>query len=163
MNVCGRGCRLKLQARTIDDLVLTLAPGADLAGVVKLEGSSDTNPPGLRVFLQPDSRIRGSGAPVRAGGAFMLANVMPDRYRIDVYGLPDTSYLKSIFFGSADVSQTGLDFTHGVSPGELVVTVAATAAHVEGTVQDRQGQPAPNVRVVAFPTSRPTSRILRPA
>jgi protocatechuate 3,4-dioxygenase beta subunit len=142
---------VEVGASNIDGLVLTLVPGAELSGVVKFEGSPESSPSGLRVFLDPESRIRGSASPVRAGGAFTLPNVMPDRYHVNVAGLPDTSYVKSIYFGSADVSSSGLDLTHGLSAGELIITISGTAAHVEGAVQSTQGQPAPAARVVLLP------------
>lgn len=46
------------------------------------------------------------------------------------------------------IGESGLDFSRGFTPGELTITIAPTAAHVDGTVLDDKGQPFAGATVV---------------
>ena len=140
----------------IEGLSLQLAPGADLRGRVKVEGS-DTQTGSMRVNLvgRPGA-VFGQGAGVQGGamnpdGTFVLSNVQPENYDVRVSSVPDGGYVKSIRLGEADVTDSGLDFTNGVMAGEMTVSVAMTAAQVEGTVQNDKSEPASGVTVVLVP------------
>jgi protocatechuate 3,4-dioxygenase beta subunit len=152
--------QIEVGTASMEDIVLTLAPGVDLTGKVSVEGASGAAPSGARVILLSESRLRRTGAPVKPDGTFALGNVVPDAYRVTIEGLPDTAYVRSIRFGNADIAQSGLDFTRGVSPGEIAISIANTAAHIDGAVQDSAGQPAADVRVVILPEK--TSDLSRP-
>jgi protocatechuate 3,4-dioxygenase beta subunit len=137
----------------LEDLTLTLIAGAEVAGSIRMEGS-DTKPSGIRVQFEPKQIGLGGGSPsVNAGedGSFTIRPVMPDAYFVRVSGLPDTHYIKSIQFGEADVTDTGVDFSQGIAPARLVITLAAGAVQISGTVQDARQQPSTSAIVILIP------------
>lgn len=136
----------------IEDLTLTLMPGIDLSGEARVEDGA--KPSNLRVQLEPKQPGLGGGAPAANAaedGTFTLRSVVPDAYFIRVTGVPETHYLKSLKLGDADVTDTGVDLSQAAAPGKLVVTLAAGAAQVSGSVQDSRSQPAGSALVVLIP------------
>jgi protocatechuate 3,4-dioxygenase beta subunit len=138
----------------IEGLALQLAPAAQLNGRVRVEGTGDGK--GVRVNLMP--RITGmnfgpgaQGGQAKEDGTFVLANIQPELYDVRVSGVPDGGYVKSIKLGNADIMDSGLDFTSGVIPAEVTVTVSMTAAAVDGSVQNDKQEPAANATVVLVP------------
>jgi protocatechuate 3,4-dioxygenase beta subunit len=132
----------------IDNLTLTLTPGGEIPGVVKMEGGTGDVPKGLVIQLEPTSEADSPSTPLKNDGSFRLQHVQAETYAVRVYGLPETTYVKGVRFGEADAPDSGLDFSRGFTPGELVIALAPTAAHVDGTVLDDQGQPFAGARVV---------------
>jgi protocatechuate 3,4-dioxygenase beta subunit len=139
----------------VDDLAVTLSPAGELQGSVKIEGNTQTDTSSMRVQLEP--RTRGGmmggvpGAAVAEDGSFRVQNVTPQNYELRVTGVPETSYVKALRFGDADVTDAGLDLSNGVIPGELIVTVSPSAATIEGSVQDDKQQPVGSATVVLIP------------
>jgi hypothetical protein len=68
-----------------------------------------------------------------------------------VSGVPDGGYVKSIRLGDADVTDTGLDFSAGVTPAEATVLVSLAAGAIEGTVQSDKPEQAAGATVVLVP------------
>ena len=66
-------------------------------------------------------------------------DVPPDIYRPTVGGGEDL-FVKCIRCGPADVTESGVDLTGGAGC-DLAITVSANGGHIEGTVEDDQGQP----------------------
>jgi protocatechuate 3,4-dioxygenase beta subunit len=139
---------LEVGQSDVNDLTLALTPGAEIAGVIKMAGGTGELPRGLRVQLEPASESGYPIAPVKQDGSFRVQHVQADTYSVRVYGLPDTAYVQEIRFADAAVGESGLDFSRGFTPGELAITVALTAAHVDGTVLDDKGQPFAGATVV---------------
>ncbi len=90
---------------------------------------------------------------MNADGTFRLPYVTPEAYDVNIYGLKGSVYLKSIRFGDGDVTDQGLDFTQGVTPGELTLRLSAAGGTVEGNVQDDNQQAVPDATVVLIPES----------
>lgn len=139
---------LEVGQSDVNDLTLALTPGAEIAGVVKLAGGTGELPRGLRVQLEPASESGYPIAPVKQDGSFRMQHVQADTYSVRLYGLPDTAYVQEVRFGDAVIGESGLDFSRGFTPGELTITIAPTAAHVDGTVLDDKGQPFAGATVV---------------
>jgi protocatechuate 3,4-dioxygenase beta subunit len=144
---------IEVGSASIADLTLTLIAGAEIVGLVRTEGT-DARPSGIRVQLEPKQIGLGGGSPsVSAGedGGFTIRPVMPDAYFVRVSGVPDTHYIKSIQFGETDVTDGGVDFSQGIAPARLAITLASGAVQVSGAVQDARQQPATSAIVVLIP------------
>jgi hypothetical protein len=147
----------------VDDLVLSLAPGAEITGTISTEGpvpppqpqqqsqqqdQQPGMPPGFNarpsVVITMDNGA--SRAQTNDDGTFAIHNVMPGVYRVQVQPLPLGTYIKSIRFGSLDLSKTPLDLTSG-SGGTLNVVLSPNAGDVSGIVHGADGMPAVSVLV----------------
>jgi len=144
----------------VEGLRLTLAAGADLQGAVKLV---DTTAPvelkNLNVMLQPARNAFFGGGPPPRGRVgedlkFTLKSVPPVQYMVNVTGIPNTCYLKSVQFNGRDVPAEGLDMSAG---GPLDVVISAAAAQVDAVVMDGDGKAVGGAVVAVIPKdgSRP--------
>jgi hypothetical protein len=136
----------------VDGLVLTMVPGKDVEGGVKVTDSTAAlDLKNLNVMLRPVGFI-GMGAPARAKVGedlkFSLKGVAAVRYAINVTGVPDTCYVKSIQYGGRDVTEEGIEMTNGST---LEVVLSATAAQVDAVVMDKDGKAAWNSTVALAP------------
>ena len=146
----------------VNGLLLTLGAGTEMPGEVKIEGQSqgqsDSTGGQMMVYLAPwedDSIMFGGGgtSAVKDDGSFTLKNVQPAKYRVTVSGL-DGAYLKAARFGDADVLESGLDLSQGVTGGALRLVVSKSAAEVSGTVQGEDGKPLAGASVVLVPAEQ---------
>src|SRR5262249_4372931 len=121
--------------RNIEDLQVPMSPLAEITGTIKIEGvewktgtqqadqrkatetgiQSSTPSPRSMINLAPSEGVMFNNSNVRAGddGSFVLKNISPARYRVNVNGLPDGTYIKSMRFGSQDVTKGEIDLTAG--------------------------------------------------
>jgi len=136
----------------VENIVLELAPAAELKGYLRIEGRAPTNVADLQVYLQPDGPNYAGwpGAPVKPDGSFTILNVTPTRYELNVHGFPDDYYIKSAVLGGKDVLDSGLNFTPGTS-GAIEIVLSSTGGQVEGVVLNADQQPATEASVVAVP------------
>lgn len=138
----------------IEGIEVTFKPPAEIKGRVVVEENGDLKGATLNVNLQPKSSgpfMGGAGGPVKDDLTFTLMNIGPDPYDINVFGLPDGFYLKSIRIGDQDVTETGADFTHGVPAGEMTVVINPNGGQLEGTVQNTKGENAAGTTVTLIP------------
>jgi uncharacterized surface anchored protein len=139
---------VEIQNRHLDNVVLSPTPGADVQGTVKVDeahgGTVDLTK--ITVVLRPTV---GLGRPARgkaeANGAFVLSGVVPLKYTLDVSGLPDGCYLKSVYYGGREVSgEDGFDIVGG---GTIDITVGADAGSASASVIDKDGNPVNSASV----------------
>jgi hypothetical protein len=129
----------------LEDVEVSLRPPAEIKGRVFVEENSDLKGAKLSINLQTKSFgpfMGGSGGLVKDDLTFKLPNVGADPYDIEVFGLPDGFYLKSVRMGDQDVTETGADFTHGIPAGEMIVAINPNGGQIEGTVQNANGENA---------------------
>jgi hypothetical protein len=87
-------------------------------------------------------------------GVFEIKNTPPDRYDLNIMGLPAGFYVKSIRTDQADVLLSGLDVTSGVAP-RVDVVIGPNAAAVTGVVQNpNTGNASPGATVVLIPQEK---------
>jgi len=136
----------------VENIVLELAPAAELKGYLRVEGRALANVADLQVYLQPDGPNYAGwpGGPVKADGSFTIPNVAPAHYELSVYGFPDDYYIKSAALGGKDILETGVTYTPGAS-GAIEIVLAGTGGQVEGVVLNVDQQPATEASVVAVP------------
>ena len=65
----------------------------------------------------------GSAADVKPDGSFEIRHILPDVYTLDVDGLPEGSYVKSVNFAGRSVEDWKIDLTSGAG-GMLLVEVS---------------------------------------
>ena len=135
----------------VDGLVLTLASGGDVSGLVKvLDSTAAVDVKNLSVMLRPVGFS--GGAPPRGKVSedlkFTLKSIPPIRYLVSVVGLPENCFVKSIQYGGQDVTDAGIEMTNG---GALEVTLSATAGAVDAVVSTRDGKPAGGAMVALIP------------
>jgi protocatechuate 3,4-dioxygenase beta subunit len=136
----------------VDGIVLQMETGKDVQGGVKLVDA--TTPPDLKnvsIMLRPVG-FQPMGAPARSRVAedmtFTVKGVPPVRHAVNVIGVPDTCYVKSIQYGGRDVNADGIEMTSGA---RLEVVISAAAAQVDAVVMDKDGKAAWNATVAVVP------------
>ena len=148
---------VEVGSSNVDNVSLTLAPGVELKGQVRVESQTQVPLEKVRVML----RLRNPGpfggrtneGQVTADGSFVLSDVSPDTYNLAIRGAPDTVYVKSIRMGDQDGLESGLDLTRGGVAG-IDVLLAGNAGQIDGTAVNAHDQPASGVLVVLVPDER---------
>jgi protocatechuate 3,4-dioxygenase beta subunit len=143
---------LDVGASNIEDVQLQLAPGAEIKGVLRVDGDAPLAYRGVRVLLTPRSEgVTFGGAPetIKEDGTFLLKNVAADEFTVNVIGLPDGFYVKQVRMGERDATYQPLDLTQGSGP--LDVLVSPKAGQVGGSVMDSDGRPLADAQVVLVP------------
>lgn len=138
----------------VDGLSITIGDGINLRGALKFESAENPDYAKIRVMIEPvDNILMGApnSQPAKADGTFEIAGASPGRYRVNAYGLPPNSYVKSVKAGQQEVIDSGLDLTNGAAPGDLEVTLSNKAASVSGAVVDERQQRAVGTTVLLIP------------
>lgn len=138
----------------VDDVSLMIAPGAEINGVVKVEGNVDLAGTPLRITLAPPDEIFALGggvATVNADGSFRLQNVAPGTYLVRLLNAPPDAYLKAGRFGSENVADGHLTVAGGRTSNTLELTVSGNGGKVEGLVLTEENLPYSGGQVVLVP------------
>lgn len=149
----GAEQRLEVGTTNISGIVLIVGGGISIPGRVRIEGGISSNLERLTVALLPDSEdelISGNGE-VKPNGKFNIEDVQPGRYTLHVWGLPKNMYVKSVHFGSQDVTRSGFTIAaeKGAAPFEILLNNGP--AEVTGVVADAEGKPAQGSTVALVP------------
>jgi hypothetical protein len=136
----------------MDDVTLLLTPGLDLKGQVRLDGDGDADLGATWIGIEPQAPIPmgRAGARLEEDRSFMLEGVTADKFWVNVRGLPENFYVKSIRMSDTEALDSGLDLTHGVS-GQLEILISPKGGQIEGTVTNAQQQAAGAATVVLVP------------
>lgn len=144
---------LDVGTASIDDLEVTLSPGQDLTGSFKIEGDTQIDPAGLRVFLEPkEMSIMGgpSTGPLQPDGTFRARNVLPDTYRVRVFGGSTPIYLKSVRAGQDESADGEVTVLPGVTQS-ITVVISTAGAQVTGEVKNDKDAVVQGATVVLVP------------
>jgi protocatechuate 3,4-dioxygenase beta subunit len=134
----------------IDNLSVTLGPGALVTGRVVFDGTTPRTSPGAvatpRVSLQqgdpqPALGLLGGSSPgeIDADGNFKLTGAT-GRVFFAVTGLPPEWAIRSVTLEGEDITDTPLDFNGKVSVSDVRITLTDKIASVGGRVTDGRGQ-----------------------
>ena len=121
-------------------IIVTVAPGIDIKGHLRVEGKLDSSVGSLQVNLSPlaepffGSMPRGD---VKPGGSFLLRNVFDCDYEIQIDHLPPNYFLKSARLDGTDVL-TGVTIDTKQAPGLLDILVSPNGARLDGLVSKDQ-------------------------
>jgi hypothetical protein len=144
---------LEVGSSNIEGLELELQPPAEMEGRVVVEANGDLKGARINISLQPKApgQMGGSGGPIRDDQTFKLNNVGLDAYDVGVFGLPEGFYLKSVRLGQQDVTETGVDFSQGVSAEQFTVVLNPNGGQIDGAVQNAKGDAAIGATVTLIP------------
>ncbi len=153
---------LEVGATDIENLVLTVRPGADVSGSVSVDGTSKLKLAGIRVNLRPAEPVgltvgQFPNAVVGEDGSFALRNAGGEPQVVIVSGLPAGAYVKSIRMGDEDALEDPLDLKGGAA-GKLKIVLGENAGEVAGAVVDDGQKPVAGATVVLIPDSEKRRR-----
>jgi protocatechuate 3,4-dioxygenase beta subunit len=133
---------LEVGNSNIDDLQLTLSEGIEIAGRIRVEGSTEGMASAM-VFLKPRDIQFGANVNGRAkaDGTFTLSPVPPGWHRVVLASQPPNLYIKSIRYGQDDALANGLNAT---GPNQLEIVLSANGGRIDG-------QTSPAARVGLIP------------
>ena len=138
----------------VDGLKVTLSSGGDVQGMVKLvDATTPVELKNLSVMLRPVGGSGfGFGPPQRARVSedmkFTIKGVPPMKFAVNVSGIPNTCYLKSVTFGGRVLTPEGLDMSGG---GAIEVTISAAPGEIDAVVMDKDGKSVPGAVVALVP------------
>ena len=149
---------LEVGSGNIDNLTVTIQPGMELAGHIRVEGEAAATLSDLQVSLRTRDQNGIMFGPIPSGrvkedGSFTLSNVSADHFNVSIFGLPEGFYVKSIRAGDDDALANGLDLSRG-TVGPIDVVLGPNAGLVEGAVQNENQQPATGATVVMIPQEK---------
>jgi len=139
----------------VADVRVTLSPGAEIPGIVKLDDALFTQ--AFQVTLEP---LNGGGLEDVANvkdGAFELRSVAPTVYHVAINNLPDGYCIKSMRFAGRDVIHRELDLSSGAG-GTLEIQLSAKPASLGGTVRNSHGDPVSSAIVQVWSKDDPEIR-----
>jgi protocatechuate 3,4-dioxygenase beta subunit len=135
----------------VNNLQLVLYPALSVAGTLEVADYGNNDLKGARVLLEPMEAVTGSViGEVGANGRFSLRNVLPERYALRIFGLPEAVYVRSLQLGSQPVEGRMIDFRSAAGP--LQITVSGAGGVLTGTVLSEEQQPVSGAKVVLVPT-----------
>ncbi len=134
----------------LDGIVLTLTPGKEMDGTLRVKGGSGVKAADLSVYLQPLHSVgyNNSSSRVKADGSFTLKNITDQEYLLRVSPITGDSYLQSARVGERDILTMGLN---GGIKGTITVEVANDGGKMDGQVMNHDQQPAVGATVVLLP------------
>ena len=125
-------------AGDLKGVLVTLADPLTVTGTLKVEGQQGAESQAISLALtqaEPIMGMPGGTASARVSqGAFKITGVTPDIYYLNVSGLPEGSYLKSVRVGNQEVIDKGIDLTAASGTANFDVTLSTKGGSVEGTV-----------------------------
>ncbi len=136
----------------VDGLILSIAPGVNIAGRVNWEGKASLDGGELSIGASPvQSGFMWVGmARVNEGQQFTLKDVPQGVFRLEIDGLSKDCYIKEVRQGESLLSDDTFRVARGAAI-PLEVTVSSRGAKVEGTVTNEDSLPVAGVWVVAIP------------
>jgi hypothetical protein len=141
----------------IDGIELRPMAPMEVGGQVRIAGETTVTPTQLGLELS----ARGSGgssAAIQDDGSFVFHSVPPANYRVG-FSMPNSLYVKSIHWGTTEITDTTLDLTGGVPPRtELSIVLGADSGQLAGVVTNEKGEPCDGVTVTLIPTGAHRSR-----
>ncbi len=148
-----------VEGADINDINLTLSPGAVVSGTVRWEGKS-TPPPAdqsqIRVRApMTDGSTFGDAltGTITAGREFFLRGCMQGQHFIRVDGLAEPWRLKKVLWRGSDVTDIPIDMDYGQIMQGFEVILTDVFTTVSGTVQIEATDLAQAYAVIAFPSS----------
>ncbi len=144
--------------RNMTGMVIRTPEAINVAGRLRVTGQDIQNPDqqafrmeSLRILLVPAEEFGVGDLPkttAQANGSFVLHNVVPDKFHVDVLGRPPGWYVKTILLGGRECADGIADLTGG---GALDIILAKGGAEVAGTVADADDKPASGATVNLVP------------
>ncbi len=146
--------RVVMRSGAENEITLTLDPGIELSGSLKIEGDGGGNPGEYRVGLSSGDMfpLNGPAPQTRpnADGSFVLTSVVPGIWDIGVNPIPPGGYIKSMRLGEQDVLTEDMLIGPGTS-APLRIVVSTRGGILEGNVKKVSGEDAGRAIVLLAP------------
>lgn len=132
------------------------APSVDLHGHIEVDGPIGGKLSRLALRLDNSYSLGNSRIwiHVQEDGTFTLNRVPAAVYRITPE-YTSHGYLQAVRMGGVDITETGLDLTHGDPPGDLELSFSTASGTVAGEVVDEKGKPAVGSMIALLPAVLP--------
>jgi hypothetical protein len=136
----------------VTGVIVAIVEPLQVAGTVRAEGDQKIAYDALHVIMRPAEGLPFFGRPVTVNtdGTFKIDGVPPDKYDMNVYGIPENTYMKSVRLGKQEALDSGLDLTEAQGTAAIEIVLGDKPGTVEGTVQ-QDGKPAPGIGVTMVP------------
>jgi hypothetical protein len=142
----------------IDGIELRPLPPMEVGGQVRIVGETTVQPAQLGIQLYAPGHGM-SNAAIKDDGTFSFRDVAPAAYPVTFSRMPVSLYVKSIHWGTTEITDTTLDLTNGVPPRtELSIVLGADGGQLEGIVTNEKAEPCDGVTVTLIPTGAHRSR-----
>jgi hypothetical protein len=144
----------------IDGLELRPIPPSDITGEVLVEGVPAFDLSKIGLSLDGASAGHNSQMPPTIGkdGRLLIRGITPGKYRLSLSRLQGL-YVKSIRWGTTDITDTALDLTAGVPPRtELAIVLGSDGGELTGAVANEKSEPVQGAMVTLVPTGQHRSR-----
>jgi Carboxypeptidase regulatory-like domain len=153
---------LAISDRDISNFNLVARPRVPLKGEVTWFGAAP-DPPlegKLRLLLQAITRTNRANTTAPIPGEFSFDSVPMDEYRMDISSVPDGVYVKDVVYGDRSVLLTTIRPGAAMLDAPLRITLAGDGGHIEGSVADKDGNPAPECSVIILPETAPNDAMV---
>jgi hypothetical protein len=133
-------------------------PPVDIHGRVEVEGAAaGATLSGLHLALDNSysAGYEGIKIPVDDDGTFTLKSLPPAVYRITPR-YTSRAYFRAMRLGDTDITEKGLDLTHGAPSGDVILILNAGGGSLRGIVRDETGNGAAGALIALLPLVRPT-------
>ena len=146
--------KLEVGGENIESLTIALGGGVSFEGRVTVAGEGSVTLDRLSVGMVPvkeENEFGGHGR-VKKDGTFQISSVTDGDYAVNVWGLEQEWYVKSVRLGAEDVREKGLQVGKGTSGGALEVVLSKASSDLEGSVSEgRQAIAGARVRLAPEP------------
>lgn len=138
------------------EIELRPAPSVDLHGHIEVDGPLGGKLSRMELYLDNSYSLGNSRIWIRLqdDGTFTLKGVPAAVYRITPQ-YTYRGYLRAVRMGGVDVTETGLDLTHGDPAGDLELSFSTASGTIEGKVVDEAGKPALGSVIALLPAVHP--------
>jgi hypothetical protein len=149
---------LIVEGRDVEDVLMTLRPGAALEGEVTVDAHHATRAPGLSTLRVrapfPDGGGFGDAltGTVQGNGTFALRGLMSGDHQVVVEGLPPPWVVESVLLRGRDVADAGIEVLDGQQLRGARITITDRASELTGHVRER-GAPVADSAVLVFPVA----------
>jgi hypothetical protein len=151
-----------MQAGDATGIELRPGPTVEIHGRVVMEGATGANLSRLKLALDNSYSVgwaqslnfNGIPIPVQDDGTFTVPGVGAAVYRITpIYTLG--GYLRAVRLGGVDITETGLDLTHGTPAGDIELLLSPGGGAISGQVVDETGKGSAGALIALLPMTRP--------
>jgi hypothetical protein len=150
---------LQVGSSDISGIELRPMPPMEVTGKVRIDGTTDVQLTQLQLSLQaPNRNYTPETGAVKEDGGLVFRNVDQNVYRMNPNRLR-TLYLKSVHWGTTDITDSELDLMNGVPANtELAIVLGSDGGTIEGAVKNEKEEPVDAATVTLVPTGTHRSR-----